>query len=169
MFEDRDLVCATLDGTKEAFDNLVRKYTGSIYALCISKVGPVKDAEDLVQETFLRAFRNLKSLNEPNKFGSWIYGIALNICFDWIRKSKRDQNLLRKVDPKESVPEIDTPQGRVLEMIKKLPDDYKEAIMFYYFERKSYEEMAKILGVSKATINFRLTKARTMLRSSFKE
>lgn len=163
MEKDEEIVAETLNGHKEAFETLVHRYTGAIYAVCMSKIGMGRDVEDLVQESFLRAYKNLHTLREPGKFGSWLYGIASNICYDWIDRKKRESRIQQV--PHEQEQEN---AGVVIKMIQSLPEEYREAMMLFYFERKSYEEIAEILGVSKATVNFRLTKARMMLRERVK-
>src|SRR3990172_4310412 len=90
-FTDAELVRQATNGRRSAFDDLVRRYAGKMYALCVSRISNRSLAEDMVQETFLRAYRNLRTLEDPAKFGSWLYGIALRICFDWLKSKKRTE------------------------------------------------------------------------------
>src|SRR5262245_15857922 len=95
---DADLVRATLHGEGGAFDQLVRRFTARIRAVCVSRVGRRGPADDLVQETFLRGFRALPSLAEAEKFGSWLHGIAVRTCLDWLKAKVRDEAPLAELD-----------------------------------------------------------------------
>ena len=79
---DGELVRQTLAGRSQAYEELVRRWAGRITAMCHAKVGRAPEAEDLAQEALLRGFRSLSSLAEPEKFGSWLFGIAVHACLD---------------------------------------------------------------------------------------
>ena len=86
---DEVLVERTLNGDKEAFGLLAERYFRMISVLAYQKTGHRSDAEDIVQEAFVRAFRALPSLREGRKFASWIYNITLKLCIDWGRRRER--------------------------------------------------------------------------------
>ena len=88
---DGDLVKAVRDGRREAYDELVRRYAAKIGAVCRSRLGLRGPVEDMVQESFLRAYRGLANLDDPKKFGSWVYGIATRACLDWLNAKERGQ------------------------------------------------------------------------------
>ncbi len=134
-------------------------------------------AEDLAQESLLRAFRNLAKLAEPEKFGPWLRGIAQRVCLDWLKAKQNSQvtfnaleanNNLQRLLARESnagelVAQADEIR-RLLEQLRDLPDELREVLMLYYYDDVTYRDLAELLGVSTATINARLTKARAMLR-----
>jgi RNA polymerase sigma-70 factor (ECF subfamily) len=173
---DGDLVRAVRSGRREAYDDLVRRYAAKIRAVCGSKLGrrhgPV---DDLAQEAFLRAFRALETLTEPEKFGSWLYGIAVRACLDWLKAKERSQvsfdALGQDRNPDELLgsqpraePEAHERHQRLLDELQALPEIYRETLMLFYYKDQSYQEMSAMLGISPAAINARLTKARAMLR-----
>ena len=83
-----------LDGDDTAFATLVRKYQKSVHALAWRKVGDFHIAEDITQDTFLKAYRGLSTLKKPQRFASWLYVIAANHCSTWLRKKRlRTQSL----------------------------------------------------------------------------
>src|SRR5690349_19511998 len=85
---DGDLVRQSLSGDRTACEALVRRWSARVLALCHARTGQRQVAEDLAQETLLRAIRGLSSLEAADKFGSWICGIAVRVCLDW-RKAKQ--------------------------------------------------------------------------------
>jgi RNA polymerase sigma-70 factor (ECF subfamily) len=179
MMSDGELVRQTLAGQTQAYEELVRRWTGRVLALCHARLGHADSAEDLAQETLLRGFRNLRSLTEPEKFGAWLCGIATHACQDWLRAKERRQipfSVLRPDgDPEELFPPPAGPDrvaedraeelGQLMAEVEALPAEYREVLMLYYYEDVTYRDLAELLGVSPATINARLTKARARLRA----
>jgi RNA polymerase sigma-70 factor (ECF subfamily) len=166
---DGDLVRAVRNGRREAYDELVRRHAAKIGAVCRSRLGPRGPVEDMVQEAFLRGFRALASLAEPEKFSSWLYGIATRTCLDWLKAKERGQisyDALGGPDgPGPSArPEDPDRSAKLHEQIDALPEAYREVVLLFYYKKQSYREMSELLNLSAAAINARLTKARAMLR-----
>lgn len=163
---DAALVGAVRAGRREAYEELIRRYTGAIAALCRSKLGVRGPVDDMVQETFLRGYRALATLEEPERVGSWLYGIALRTCLDWLKDKDRGEVSFDAVAERPSRPEPDDGDrgAKVLGEVQQLPEIYREAILLFYYKKQSYEEMSRLMGVTPAAINARLTKARAMLR-----
>ncbi len=171
---DGELVRQALAGENRAYEELMRRWAARVLAICHSRVGRGASAEDMAQETLLRGFRHLGTLVEPEKFGGWLSGIAVRTCLDWLKAKERTQVsfstlsrdgnldgvLERQIEPSESAKEIDD----LLAEIEVLPQPYREVLLLYYYEDVTYQDLAALLGVSAATINARLTKARKMLR-----
>ena len=86
---DEELVARSMAGDADSFNQLVLRWERPIYALAYRAIGRDEDARDVVQDTFLRAFRALPGFKGQAKFSSWLYRIALNLCRDWIRRQKR--------------------------------------------------------------------------------
>lgn len=174
---DGELVRQTLAGRTAAFEDLVRRWAGRILALCHAKVRRADVAEDMAQEALLRAFRSLATLTDPEKFPSWLYGIALRACLDWLKAKERTTVPFSVLD-KENRPDdylaghaTDEPaldqedeRRHLLAEVETLPDECREVVMLYYYHDATYRDIAALLSVSPATINARLTKARALLR-----
>ena len=178
---DEELVERARNGRSEAFAELVRRWAGRVVALCCARAGS-SQAEDLAQETLLRAWKNLSELREPAKFGSWLLGTSARLCLDWRRAKARTETPLSSferdgaagqwadpgaADPAEYAEE--TPADQLRAEIAKLPEECREVLHLYYGEPTTYEAIAAMLGVSAATVNARLTKARKMLRQAMAE
>jgi RNA polymerase sigma-70 factor (ECF subfamily) len=166
---DGNLVMSVRNGRREAYDELVRRHAAKIGAVCRSRIGSRGPVEDMVQESFLRAFRGLASLDDPEKFASWLYGIAIRACLDWLKAKERgqvsfdalgDPDVLRKASRDEGLDR----NARLHDQIDALPESYREVVLLFYYRKQSYQEMSRLLNLSPAAINARLTKARAMLR-----
>jgi RNA polymerase sigma-70 factor (ECF subfamily) len=175
---DGELVRQSLSGRTQAYEELVRRWAGRVTALCHAKIGRADAAEDLAQETLLRGYRNLAKLAESDKFGSWLCGIAVRACLDWLKAKQRgqipfsafsgDRNLASTIParPENDGIAIDRQEelSQLMSEVERLPDEYREVLMHYYYEDVTYRDLAEMMGVSRATINARLTKARALLR-----
>ena len=169
---DGELVHDILAGDVGAYEPLVRRWTPRVMAVCHARVRRADVAEDLAQETLLRGLRALHTLSDPEKFGPWLCGIAVRTCLDWLKAAARTEVSLSAVeDPDRSRSAVsdDEPArrdelARVMAEVERLPLPYRQVLMQFYYEDCSYKQIATLLGVSQATVNMRLTKARQMLR-----
>ena len=174
---DTDLVRQAQQGDAAAYGELVRRWSARILGFCHAKVGRAA-AEDLAQETLLRGFRALPTLADPERFGAWLRGIAVRVCLDWLKaKGRRDARFHSLGDdgelcdlaidgrrtPGEEV-EYRDDLSHLMREVERLPEDYREVLMIYYYDEPTYAQLAWMLEVSTATINARLTKARKLLR-----
>ena len=175
---DAELVRQALAGQAEAYAELVRRWMPRVLAVCHARVRRADAAEDLAQEALLRGYRALGTLTHPERFGAWLHGIALRACLDWLKARERGTvpfSALGGCDPDglphprdgNDVPALDRDdeRRRLLAEVEALPQEYRTVIMLYYYENVTYRELAEALGVSPATINARLTKARALLRA----
>ena len=178
------LVRKVLSGDKDAFEPLVEQHKGTVYALVVGKTGDFASAEDIVQETFVEAFRQLKSLKDPAKFRAWVRGIAMNLSNEWIRKRKRnvpiddlddskEANIHSEVLPESFVrlpaaPDSDFEKEEmrnyVLQAVERLSGKYREVVLLHYMEGLKYREIAEMLDVPESTVLGRLQVGRDQLR-----
>jgi RNA polymerase sigma factor (sigma-70 family) len=175
---DGSLVRQALRGDRSARDELVYRWSARVLAFCHSRVADRHLAEDLAQEALLRGMRGLNTLHSPDKFGTWLFGIATRVCLDW-RKSKQNGELpFTSLSPDRSpeglartsagIAEMDVDQadelGRLMDEVEALSEKHREVLMLYYYHDVTYHDLAQMLGVSSATVNARLTQARAILR-----
>jgi len=179
---DGDLVRAARAGRREAYEELVRRYSGRVTAICWAKLGKQHGAaEDLAQDAFLRAWRSLETLTEPERFGGWLYGIAVRACLDrlkdreWSQASfgalgpdKQPEEFLGSQLPPDSDLNQSEKNAKVLAEVQNLPEIYREVVTMFYFEQQTYEQMSAVLGIGGPAINARLMKARVLLRERLK-
>jgi len=143
-----------------------------------------EEAQDLVQETFIKAFGSLKSYNPNYRFTTWLYKIAANSSIDHIRKKKINAfSLDRPIETEEGVVNIDVAdmsynperdlsdkqkQVSITTAIEALPDKYKQVIIMRHQEDQSYEDIAKALRVPVGTVKARIFRARELLKKKLK-
>jgi RNA polymerase sigma-70 factor (ECF subfamily) len=180
---DAELVRQVWAGRVEAYAELARRWAGRVTALCHARVRNADAADDLSQEAFLRGFRSLHTLADPDRFGPWLCGIALRVCLDWVKSRQNAQvpfsALARGRDLDDLFggrhPAADELAGHADELrqlmtaVEELPEPFRTAILMYYYGDVTYLDLARTLGVSPATVNARLTRARAMLRARLKK
>jgi RNA polymerase sigma-70 factor (ECF subfamily) len=177
---DGQLVRQALAGAMPAYETLARRWTPRVLGVCHARVGRAAAAEDLAQEALLRGLRALATLADPEKFGPWLCGIATRTCLDWLKRSERTEVSLSRAggadnddsemrfaaagaDAAEAAEHADELE-RLMSEVEQLPGPLREALMLYYYQDCTYQELADRLGVSAATVNARLTQARMALR-----
>ena len=176
--DDAELIQRVLDGDDTAFSVLVKKYQRSVHALVWRKIGDFHIAEDITQDTFLKAYQRLSTLKKPQRFASWLYVIAANHCSTWLRKKRLWTQSLE--DTNSAQLEKATYSGHIIaenermteeaqrEVVKKLLEKLQESertvITLYYLGGMTYEEISEFLGVSVAAIKNRLYRARRRLK-----
>jgi RNA polymerase sigma-70 factor (ECF subfamily) len=180
--DDASLVRRCLKDDQAAFRILVERYQGEVYSLTLRLVNRAEDAEDLTQETFLRAFRALKRYDPTRPFGAWLHTIASRLCIDHHRR-QRGARLVSLTQPEEGTageertidladpdagPEEHAEQGelarRLEALVQSLPPDSRAAILLRHQQDLPYEEIARVLGVPLGTVKARIHRARIMLK-----
>lgn len=170
--DDQGWIEQSRRGNHEAFASLVRRYQRMIYALTYRMSGSLSEAEDLAQETFLRAWQHLDSFQGEAKFSTWLCRIAMNACLNWRRRESRrnevqqtwandalvDGSLHAKAEPTSDL------NQRVQAALNRLPAKQRAAIVLTVHEEMSHAEAAHALGCTEATVSWRLFAARTKLK-----
>jgi len=176
---DESLVKAITDGNKELYAEIVKRYQEKLirYARGILN-GNQSAAEDVVQETFIKAYMNLKSFKIDRKFSSWIYRITHNEAVNYIKKHKKeiqhdDEEWESKiVDYRPSqADEVEKMFSKkvVKKSLLKLDLKYREPLMLYIYQGSSYEEIGEILKMPIATVGVRIARAKQQLKTILKQ
>ena len=176
--DDAKLIQRALAGDDTAFSALVKKHQKPVHALAWRKTGDFHVAEEITQDTFLKAYQSLSTLKEPQKFAGWLYVIATNYCKMWMRKKRLSTESLEATSSAEL--EKASYSGYVIaeneritaeaqrEVVKKLLAKLQESdrivITLYYLGEMTYEEISEFLGVSVSAIKNRLYRARQRLK-----
>jgi len=174
MQEDKELIEKHLKGDEKALEVLISKYLKPIYNFIFGYVQNQQDAEDLTQETFLKVWRNLKKFKKEKNFENWLFTIAKNTCFDFLRKKRK--NLILNAENLEIVADL-TPsllekieKESLLEKLKKeienLPFKMKEVINLHYNFNLNFREISEILGEPMNTVKSRHKRAISKLKRS---
>lgn len=174
MENDAETIEAVRQGDHERFAELVDRHQRLAYAIAWSRLGDANLAEEAAQESFVRAFRYLGALRQPGKFASWLGRIVRNAA-NVISRRERRQNEARDgwaieldaADDNET--ESGLPySGDVQAAMADLPDDYREALVLFYFQGESTASAAEIVGINEGSFRTRLSRARGKLRSAIK-
>lgn len=171
---DAGLVHEALGGSGEAFALLVRRYQSYAYGVAAALLSDFDLAQDVVQETFLTAYRNLGKLREPERFGSWLHGIVRHTS----HRARRELAQLRRLEtglipergllaePPRPDAEVEDGERRALvgRALDKLTDANREVVGLYYADGLSYADIARFLNVTETAVQGRLQRARARLR-----
>jgi len=179
--DDRAAVARVRGGDRDAFRVLVERHSREVFRLAFRMMGNEQDADDVVQETFLRAYRSLDRFEERSQFGTWIYRIAANRCYDMLEKRNRGSeykvDLAREEDeqPLEELVASDGPtpermllskelRGKVQKVLDELTALERTAFVMRHFEGKPMQEIAKALGVQSSAAKQSVFRAVRKLR-----
>ena len=176
--DDIRLIQRVLSGDDTAFTELVKKYQKPVHALVWRKVGDFHVAEEITQDTFLKAYQKLAMLKEPQSFASWLYVIATRHCIAWRRKKRLWMQSLEAtsslqfekatysgyvVEENERTA-IEAEREVVKKLLAKLQESERTVLTLHYFGEMTCEEISKFLGVSVGAIKSRLSRARHRLK-----
>ena len=173
---DAELVVSALAGNTQAFDVLVNRYRRAMLTVAQQIVRNSVDAEDVVQDAFLRAFESLPQLTDLNRFGAWLHSITRNRALRYYKNASRYQpeedvevHLNRVSDTSEMDPayivERELTQQGVRDAIQELSDEYQEVIQLYYWAEMPQKRMAEFLSLPLTTVKWRLHKAKEILKT----
>jgi RNA polymerase sigma factor (sigma-70 family) len=161
-FLEKKLVASCRSGDKSAYADLVRAYSGRVFAICLGILGNTHDAEDIAQQALLKGFTAIAELRDSERFGVWIGRIAKNLCTDFLRRQGRKRNAVRK--RAEIKPGGSKDYGRFKDALARLPEQYRMPLMLYYFDGMSTKNIAETLETSETAIHKKLSRARNQLR-----
>ena len=173
--EENRIVERVLQGEREAFAALVDAYKGAIFNLAFRMTDSYQDADDLSQETFIRAYRNLRQFDPRKRFFTWIYTIGLNLIRNHLKKHGRE---MTRETAARSSSEAGIDQGaqaerdmmqaqeiRRLEIgLQKLPADLREAVVLRFYQELSFEELATISDASLSAVKMRVYRGLDQLK-----
>ncbi|MFT8873068.1 MAG: RNA polymerase sigma factor SigW [Sporolactobacillus sp.] len=178
--KEKRLIRRIKKGDHQAFAEMVNHYKNGVYIICLRMTGNREEAEDLSQETFLRAFRSIDQFDIDRKFSTWLFRIATNLSIDTLRRKKAKLSLDAEVPgtegltleavladqqplPDERLMQAET-ERRVQSGIERLPDKYRIAVVLKYVEELSLKEISEIMDIPVATVKTRIHRGREMLR-----
>jgi len=175
--DDFDLISSFKRGDKSAFEEIVLRYQDRIYNLCIYMLGNIHEAEDVAQDTFIKAYQNLNKFKPASSFYTWLYRIAVNTCIDYKRKPLLESLFKSSKEGDEFVVDhpADSPSperlygskeiGNAIQLaLGRLSEKLRTGIVLKEIEGFSYEEIAEVLGVSIGTVKSRISRAREELK-----
>ena len=174
---DEALVGKSQQGDRAAFEELVRRTARLIFTRVYLEVGDVHRAEDLVQETFLLAWRSIRQVHDATGLRSWLFSVAHSVVVDSIRREGRKKRSGTRIDfsairglpaPGESPPEMaqrEESRQRVLSVLRSLPEEYRMPLMLRYIAGADYETIGRQLGISNGSLRGMLSRGMAMMRA----
>lgn len=180
---DTSLVRETLGGNQLSFQLLVERYQGRMFGLVRHYTQNQVEIEDIVQDTFLKAYRRLDSFQHQSSFSTWLHRIAVNTALDFLKRAGRnpvqtmeDPELAVSGGAGETAPSrVTAPAARMereeiaavtQEALGELPEIFRTALVLRELEGMAYQEMAEVLGISIGTVESRLFRARARFREA---
>jgi len=167
--EDQILVQRALQADLKSFGELCRRYYNSLVAMAYSILPDHHLAEDAAQEALVEACRQLPKLKRPELFGPWIGAICRNVAKDMLRKVLRERKAAYAHPRSEQDRAEDEQKVILTEALQQLPEHLREVVFLRFYNEKSYEQMAKILGVTEQTIDGRLRRAKRIIAGYLKK
>lgn len=145
-----------------AFETLVCEHQHMVYCVALSYCKDSAAAEDVAQESFLKAFRSMGGLREPARVKTWLFSITRFTAIDWVRRRRRE---LPGPAPDRPAPVPDEDRaGRVMAVIQGLKDDYRAIMLMRYEQGLSYAEIARETGSSTTAVGEKLSRIRALVR-----
>ena len=168
--DDRMLVTRSLEGDEKAFEHLFTRYREAIRQLLQQRAGSADDADDLLQEPFVKVYLHLENYNSQYTFGQWVYTIARNTFIDYVRR--RQEEL--PIDERFSAPASPTPtpeesvirrqqRDQIESYLTALRPQYRRLIEMRFFEEYTYEEIAEKLQLPMGTVKTQIHRAREQM------
>jgi len=178
---EQALVFAAKNGNEKSFEELYKIYYQKVYSLARATLKNDADAEDILQQTFIQAWRNISRLEDNAAFNTWIQRITLNQCYSLMRKSKPDLSIddendehgVLELESELILPEVYAQREdlkiRLGRIIAGLSEVQRQTVQLFYFDNMSVEEIARIMDCSVGTVKSRLFLARKAIRTEIEE
>ncbi len=176
--EQNEIIARVLGGDRSAYTQVVNRYKGPIFNLALRMTGSYHDADDLTQETFLKAYVALGKFKGERKFFTWLYTISLNLIRNHIRGAKPLSDPMETFCNSEPRCDSENPEGcairgeefRLLDLcVRKLSPDVREAVILRFHQGLSFEDIAEISGCSLSGAKMKVYRGLEKLRSLMEE
>ncbi len=175
---DAEKVILAQNGDTQAFTELVEAHQIAVYNLCFRMLGDSYEAEDAAQETFIRAYKGIKSYDRTRSFSTWILSIAAHYCIDQLRKNRLKITQLEEKpyfeipdpgpNPEAFISDIEQQKG-IRKLLNALNEVDRAAVIMFYWYEFSYDEIAKVLDLSVSAVKSRLHRARILLAKTWQD
>ncbi|MEZ4985927.1 MAG: RNA polymerase sigma factor [Saprospiraceae bacterium] len=172
--EDLEVIHVYLERqASRCFNLLYERYSGKVYAKCITLLRDEEKAEDATQEIFTKVFLNLSKFNEKSKFSTWLYSITYNFCIDYIRRQKKEKAVF--TDEAERLPDVaedDIPDKEIFELnlqqlqtvLKDMPSGDRAILLMKYHDGAQIKDIAEQFGKTESAIKMQIKRAKERAR-----
>jgi len=172
---NKKLIGECRKGSRKAMTEVYKLYYKAMYNTSLRMVGKKEDAEDIMQEAFLKAFRNINQFHGEVTFGAWLKKIVINRSLDHVRKNKKIPGFTYTIEEEEVIDNDiefireDITIDRIKDEIGKLAEGYRLVLSLYLLEGYDHDEIAEILGISPSTSRSQFTRAKKKLAENLKK
>jgi RNA polymerase sigma-70 factor (ECF subfamily) len=171
---DRAIIQQVLSGDDEAYSRLVDRHYDRCARIALRILGNREDAEEAIQDAFVRAYRALEDYEDRERFSAWLARILVNQCRTMLARTRRREAVFLDVDPREldvavAGHEVSGTWPELEHALTKLPVEQREAIVLKYADDLTYEEMARITGAGESALKMRVQRAFARLRALLQE
>ena len=172
---DAELVRRVRTGDIGAYSALVARYRDRLGRYAVHMLGDREDAEEALQDSFVRAYRSLERCDDPARFGAWLYGILVNRCrTTGARATRRRRMFVHDVEALNNAAHADHAEriewsDAVNRALTRLAPEYREAFLLKHVEDLEYEQMAQLTGAGVSALKMRVKRAREQLQKFLKE
>jgi RNA polymerase sigma-70 factor (ECF subfamily) len=172
LVSDNELIERFLAGDRRAFDDLVVRHQKQVYSTAYRMVGNAETAEEIAQETFIRAFKGLRRFRQKANFKTWLYRITMNLCYDEFSRRKKEAGKMEGIaNPGAGVATAESPREKMAadeqkmwlkQQISLLPIKQKSTLTLRIFEGMSFKEIGQTLGCT--AVSARVNYSHAMLK-----
>ncbi|PWI31428.1 RNA polymerase [Flavobacteriaceae bacterium LYZ1037] len=176
---DQILINQITEGDTNAFAILVDRYKDLVFTLALRMLKHREEAEEVSQDTFIKAYKSLSKFKGDSKFSTWIYKVAYNTCLDRIKKNKRKYNEIafdeytehqvKTIDNALENMVADERKQAIQDCLNLLPNEDGFLLTLYYFEEQSLDEIAKVVGLTANNVKVKLFRSRKKLMVILKQ
>ena len=172
---EKELVKRALKGDSAAFGALVDLYWQKVSVFVCQKLAGEEEAQDIVQETFIKAYHRLPQLRKSDNFAGWLYRIAARLCIDYFRAKGHRALSLEKARERQKELLLDTERGaseflsELLDLLHNLPEKYREVVILRFIGEFTCNEISRYLGEPEGTIRNRLFRANELLKEHLRQ
>ena len=183
-YTDRELIESTLNGDDHSFSLLVNRHKELVYTMAVRIVKNDQVAEEVAQDTFVSAYRSLKSFEFKSKFSTWVYRITYNLSLNALKKEKRNRDLYveNSIEELENINRTDHKSESILDLVEKqdltkiiqkclkmLPSKYSFVLTMFHINELKYEEISEITALPIGTVKSLIFRGRTLLKNLITE
>ncbi len=176
---DRQIIQEIRNGQPRRFAALVDRHKDRAMTLAVRIVGNREEAEELVQDSFVRAFRSLEDFRGDSRFGTWFYRILYNVCMTNVTRKRKEGGEAAEFTEDDLLSEVPSPEDetdalalleeeefrqRIRDAIETLPENQRTAVTMFYVQEMTYEEIARVTGQPMGTVKTNLFRGREALR-----
>jgi RNA polymerase sigma-70 factor (ECF subfamily) len=169
---DEQLIQGVVEGDKVAFGILVERYRKQVLGMCYSFTKDYHDTEDIAQTVFVKAYKSISNLDDPERFPAWLSKITYSTCKDWLRREKRETLTLKKLEGSgllrssvtESIRAEEDLDKIVAAALTELPENMQVVLSLRFYEKLSYRDIADFLDVPVSTVRGMLYRGTQLLR-----